>query len=108
MRLDCERGERRRCVSNAASSGTGGAVSISGGASTTSTTGVGGALTLSGGAGGSASGGAGGAVTVSSGAAHTSGAVTISSGAGATTNGGIVVDAKTGAVRRAITVRQGS
>ena len=76
------------------SSGTGGAVSITGGASTTSTTGVGGALTLSvvsvarrpwrr------------GAVTVSSGAAHTSGAVTISSGAGATTNGGIVVDAKT-------------
>ena len=32
-------------LSNAASSGTGGAVSISGGASTTSTTGVGGALT---------------------------------------------------------------
>ena len=96
-------------LSNAASSGTGGAVSISGGASTTSTTGVGGALTLSGGAGGSASGGAGGAVTVSSGAAHTSGAVTISSGAGATTNGGIVVDAKTGAgTAGAITVRQGS
>ena len=87
-------------LSNAVSSGTGGAVSISGGASTTSTTGVGGALTLSGGAGGSASGGAGGAVTVSSGAAHTSGAVTISSGAGATTNGGIVVDAKTGAGTR--------
>ena len=102
-------GQALSATSHAVSSGTGGAVSISGGASTTSDTGVGGALTLSGGAGGSASGGAGGAVTVSSGAAHTSGAVTISSGAGATTNGGIVVDAKTGAgTAGAITVRQGS
>ena len=102
-------GQALSATSHAVSSGTGGAVSISGGASTTSDTGVGGALTLSGGAGGSASGGAGGAVTVSSGAAHTSGAVTISSGAGATTNGGIVVDAKTGTGSAgAITVRQGS
>ena len=44
-------GEALSVLSNAVPSGTG-ALSITGGASTTSTTGVGGALTLSGGAGG--------------------------------------------------------
>jgi hypothetical protein len=88
------------------SSGTSGAVSISGGGSGSSS-GTAGAVSISGGSG--SNGATGGALTLSGGAADVSGAVLLSSGAGSTTNGDVTIDSKTDTgTAGTITVQQGS